>query len=563
MKDRKFNKAVRIVFIFFIFLLSLPYLTTLSIDVIDIDSAQYAEIVREMVETGVYDNIQDNGRKYLDKPILTFWTILPFFEFFGANNFSYRLPAILITLLSCLSLYYTVLITSENKRRALFAVWIYLLLPGLYAMVVDPKIDVYLTAYLIFSHMFYYMGRIKNTNWFFAMYFSIGLGFITKGPISLVIPFISIGLDILFRRDWKLLTKMKILQGVFISLLFPGIWSYLLYQEFSSYGPSFFLWIQSFGRFYKDLYNVGYDPLYFYKNFAWSFLPFFLPLTFQSFYLCYRYWKGISFKEFIRKIKNGNYNNQDFVFGFWLYLFLFLISFSKFQLPQYVYWTLPAAAVIFSGILEKDFYSENLNKSTQFSYLISGFFYFAFLFVTPFFVLQDPFLSIWIPVLSLFVFLYSLKYLPFELSIIFSGGLGVLLMVSLYIYPILTSYQPSHKIGVIVQKLEPSKDTLYSYRIPSSKRSYAFYSDRLFRSIYDKKKFRAILEEESSRLVVIPREHLSQFQTFIGSDIQLEEIQYFKSYKVATPKVSFFLSSKRDQLAHEILLIQAKKIKGK
>jgi 4-amino-4-deoxy-L-arabinose transferase-like glycosyltransferase len=216
MKDRKFNKAVRIVFIFFIFLLSLPYLTTLSIDVIDIDSAQYAEIVREMVETGVYDNIQDNGRKYLDKPILTFWTILPFFEFFGANNFSYRLPAILITLLSCLSLYYTVLITSENKRRALFAVWIYLLLPGLYAMVVDPKIDVYLTAYLIFSHMFYYMGRIKNTNWFFAMYFSIGLGFITKGPISLVIPFISIGLDILFRRDWKLLTKMKIPQGVFL-----------------------------------------------------------------------------------------------------------------------------------------------------------------------------------------------------------------------------------------------------------------------------------------------------------------------------------------------------------
>lgn len=58
----------------------------------------------------------------------------------------------------------------------------------------------------------------------------------------------------------------------------------------------------------------------------------------------------------------GNYSNQDFVFGFWLYLFLFLISFSKFQLPQYIFWTLPAAAVIFSGILEKDFYSDHLNK---------------------------------------------------------------------------------------------------------------------------------------------------------------------------------------------------------
>ena len=49
-----------------------PILFTLPFDVIDIDSAQYAEIVREMVTNNEYFFLRDNGKQYLDKPILTF-----------------------------------------------------------------------------------------------------------------------------------------------------------------------------------------------------------------------------------------------------------------------------------------------------------------------------------------------------------------------------------------------------------------------------------------------------------------------------------------------------------
>ena len=60
-----------------------PILLTIPFDVIDIDSAQYAEIAREMVTNNEYFFLRDNGKQYLDKPILTFWSIALFFKLFG------------------------------------------------------------------------------------------------------------------------------------------------------------------------------------------------------------------------------------------------------------------------------------------------------------------------------------------------------------------------------------------------------------------------------------------------------------------------------------------------
>ncbi|WCL48163.1 ArnT family glycosyltransferase [Leptospira sp. GIMC2001] len=546
------------IFVLIAGLFAIVYLSTLTLDVIDIDSSQYAEIVREMVSNGEYTKITDNGRKYLDKPILTFWTIAPFFKFLSISNWAFRLPSIIITFLSVWVLFKLVFLIWENERRAWIACLSYLAAPGLYAMVVDPKIDVYLTAYILFTHYFYYMGRKRNPFYFYLMYISMGLGFITKGPISMVIPAISIGGDILFRRDWKLLGSLRIVTGLPLTIFFPLLWSYFLYQEYSTYGPSFFLWIQSFGRFYKDLYDVKYDPFYFYKTFAWGFLTFFLPLATTAFFIAFRFIKKISFKEFFRKIRENEYKDRDFTFGFWLFLFLFLISFSKFQLPQYVYWVLPAGAILFSGIVEEDLFM-NDTRRTRFSYLIIGFLYFAFILFIPYFILEDFWSVLWIPILAILILVYILRKIPLELALPIVGSFGSLLLVSLYIYPLLVSYQPASEIGAKVREIEPAKEILYTYRISSSKRSYGFYSKRLFRNVYDKTKFLTVLNEEFTRLVVLPEDSLKNFEEFMDNQIETEVVLSKDSYKVATPKLEFFLKNKRNFLTTKILLIKVKK----
>lgn len=538
--------------------LAIGYLGTLPLDLIDIDSSQYAMIVWEMNATGEYHRILDNGRPYLDKPILTFWTIAPFMKVFGPENWAYRLPAILITFLSVFALYRLVLLLGGSERRAWIAAIVYFASPGLYAMVVDPKIDVYLTAYLIFTHYFYYKGRKEDSRWFYAMYLSIGLGFISKGPISMGIPAISIGGDILFRRDWKLLGSMRIHTGLPIAISLPALWAYLLFTEYSSYGPSFFLWIQSFGRFYKDLYDVKYDPFFFVNNFSWAFLTFILPLAVTSFWITYQFWKRLSLRECIRKIRENEFRDRDYTFGFWLFLFLFLISFSRFQLPQYVFWILPAAAVIFSDMVEKQLFSEH-SRRTHFSYHFAGYLYFAFLLVFPFFVFENPWQMVWIPVLGIVVLVWSLRYSNWELALPMVGVASTFLMISLYIYPLLLSYQPASVMGRIVRELEPKYDTLYTYKISSSKRSYGFYSQRKFRNIYDRSRFLEVLDRDRERLVVVPEDTLSEFQSFLGGGVEMTIVDQRPSYKVATPRAEFFLKSQRKKLTREILLVSVKK----
>ncbi|MBE8416218.1 hypothetical protein IQA55_10720, partial [Leptospira borgpetersenii serovar Tarassovi] len=139
---------------------------------------------------------------------------------------------------------------------------------------------------------------------------------------------ISIGGDILFRRDWKRLSEMKLFPGAFLALFPPLLWSIPLYLEFQTYGPYFFLWIQSFGRFYVKMYNQKFNPLFFYSNFSWAFGAFILPFAGFVFERVRFFLKEGQVKGVFKNILKNEYTNRDFVPGFWLFLFLFLISFS-------------------------------------------------------------------------------------------------------------------------------------------------------------------------------------------------------------------------------------------
>ena len=68
----------------------IPVIMTLPFDVIDIDSAQYAEIAREMVTNNEYFFLRDIGKQSLHKPKLTFWSIAVSFKLFGITKYTFR-----------------------------------------------------------------------------------------------------------------------------------------------------------------------------------------------------------------------------------------------------------------------------------------------------------------------------------------------------------------------------------------------------------------------------------------------------------------------------------------
>ncbi|TGK85003.1 glycosyltransferase [Leptospira bourretii] len=556
------NTSERIFYRILLLLAALPVLFTLPLDVIDIDSSQYASISRELVLSGDFFTLFDNGRRYLDKPILTFWTIATSFSLFGISNIAFRIPAILLSLLSVYSIYRITILTGGKERQGYLASFAYLLAPGFYAMVVDPKIDVYLTAYLVFTYHFYYLGRKKNPNYFYLMYLMMSMGFITKGPISVVIPALSIGGDILFRRDWKLLLSMRVPTGILVLASLPAFWCVLLYKSFNSYGPSFFLWIQSFGRFYKEMYDVKFDPFYFYKSFSWAFFSGVVPMIIYIAFRTYNYIKSLGWKEILRKIRSNEYKNIDFVIPFWVFLFLFLISFSRFPLPQYTYWVLPGAALYFGKIAEESLFRSSVERLRP-SFLIAGLVYLVGYFLIPVFVADVGIVYYVFGAIGILLILLLAQLIPLEVLVTLVGATLFFSSISLQFYPLLTSYQPAKEFGAKIKELEPNEPVVYTFWLSNSKRSYGFYAERNFRNVYDKDKLDRLWSEKPERLLILPSEKLSQLEEFAGKEYTVDPVLERESFKVATPTVGFLKKETRSLVTKKISLVWLKKIQGK
>lgn len=556
------SASERIFYRILLLMASLPILFTLPLDVIDIDSAQYAGISRELVLSNDFFTLIDNGRRYLDKPILTFWTIATSFFFFGINNIAFRIPAIFLSLLSVYSIYRITILTGGKERQGYLASLAYLLAPGVYAMIVDPKIDVYLTAYLVFTYHFYYLGRKQNPNYFYLMYLMMSMGFITKGPISVVIPAISIGGDILFRRDWKLLISMKIPTGIFVLISLPALWCYFLYQNFNSYGPVFFLWIQSFGRFYREMYDIKFDPFYFYKSFSWAFFSGLVPMVIYLVFHSYQYTKSLGWKEILRKIRANEYKEVDYVIPFWVFLFLFLISFSRYPLPQYTYWVLPAAALYFGKIMEESLFQSNVARLRP-SFLIAGLVYLVGYFLIPVFVSDVGILYYVFGAIGIVFILLSAQLIPLEILITLVGATLFFSAISLQFYPLLTSYQPSKEFGAKIKELEPEEAVVYTFWMSNSKRSYGFYAERNFRNIYDREKLDKLWSEKPERLMILPSEKLDQLREMVGSSYEIIPVLEKDAFKVATPTITFLKKETRNLVTKKISLVWVKKMQGK
>lgn len=537
-----------------LFLLVSSYLLVFPYDVMDIDASQYAEITREMVAGDLYTALRDNGRQYLDKPILTFWILAASFKLFGANNFAYRLPALIFLFLAAFSLYRLADLLFRDRIKALLAAAIFLAIPGSFAMVLDPKIDIYLTAFLVFTFHCYFLAIHKSPRWFYGMYFFIGLGVATKGPIGAALPVLAIGGDILLRRDWGLLKSMRIFPGVLVAAFLPLLWGYFLFREFSWYGPNYYFWIQSFGKFTGEGKHTGkLNPLFFISNFSWEFLPF----TLMFFYLVgvkIRHWRQTApsgWKAALRHLQDSHKQERGFfVLAIWFFVFLFLISFSSFQLPQYVFWILPAAALLMANWLVE------FSPSGKWPAVLWSFYPLMLVGLVFWIPLQVLDVHFWYYVLAAILLLGVVVLMVWrqwsELAL-FSSALAMM-VVNLYIYPFLLSYQPSSRVGKKIRKLEPDQEFYYSYRLSFSLRSYAFYSRRLRKSIYNKELFAKELQSSQKRLVLLPAKYLTEMKAYLGTNYQVKVLAEYDSYKVAKPKKDFFLKKNRTTVLKKIIL---------
>jgi 4-amino-4-deoxy-L-arabinose transferase-like glycosyltransferase len=169
----------------------------------DVDEGAFSQATMEMFQRGDFLSTYLNGAPRYDKPILVYWLQAASVMLFGVNEFAFRLPSAV-----CASLW--VLLTFLFARRrfgsntALLAAAIMATSLGVYvigrAATADALLNMLIAATMFAAWLHLETGKRV---WSYATFAAIGLGFLAKGPVAILIPLAVTFLFCLLRRDLK------------------------------------------------------------------------------------------------------------------------------------------------------------------------------------------------------------------------------------------------------------------------------------------------------------------------------------------------------------------------
>lgn len=458
-------------------LILLVYILGAFLDVMDVDSAQYASMAKEMVENGHFLYLYDRGADYLDKPPLLFWLSATFFQLFGYSNFVFRLPAILFSILGFYAtyrlgkLYY-------NEETGRISALILASSQAFFKMHHDLRTDTMLAAAVILS--IWSIAEFNEKKRFSNLligFVGIGLAMLAKGPIGLMVPVLAFSFDFMLKRKWSYFFRWQWLLGLCITSLVILPFVLGLYWQFDLADPPkvinnneedsglyFYFWKQSFGRLTGEntWSNDSGDPFFFVHTFLWSFLPWaflFIPAFLQS------VWEVL-----VRSFRFKDKKEEALTIMGFLLPFIAL-SFSKYKLDHYIYVIFPLAAIIagkfYHDLIHNERYKRKFNYYSFLQYFTNiTLWVVAFILIIWAFPLSNIFL--WI-IVGIFFFMslgftfrrsrhkYHKIFYPSILTIV-----GINFILNCHIYPTLFEYQPSSKVAqYITQKKIPSHKVVF------------------------------------------------------------------------------------------------------
>lgn len=240
------------------------------------DEPRYAQVSKEMRESGNFIVPHLNSAPYPDKPPLLFWLINIFSVPFGKiTAVSSRLPSAFAGIGCCLAVFCLGRYLYQNTRIALLSALILATSSKFLWMAHRVAFDVLLTFFVVMALFCFNKGYTKQGKQglhYTLFYVFMALGVLTKGPVGFILPFCVVLSYLVLKRDSGALRETKPWIGGVLFICMVFIWVYLA----SIYGGKEYahqiLFKQNVGRFTNSFAHKR--PLYYYFiNFPVNFLP--------------------------------------------------------------------------------------------------------------------------------------------------------------------------------------------------------------------------------------------------------------------------------------------------
>lgn len=226
------------------------------------DEARYAEIAREMLVLRDFLVPHLNYVAYIEKPPLLYWLTALAYALGGVNQFTARLVPALSAMLGLIATF-VFANRAMGRRRALMATAILATAP-LYAVMAQVlTTDMLLSALVTVALFALFLHRQEGGAWCWIAYVAMGLATMTKGPVGIVLPALSMAVFLWWEGQLRgVLRRFHALGGIALIVAIAAPW----FVAISIREPGFFDFYfvgEHLRRVFQGSYSHG-EPLYFY-----------------------------------------------------------------------------------------------------------------------------------------------------------------------------------------------------------------------------------------------------------------------------------------------------------
>ncbi len=547
------------------------YVFGLSIDIMGVDSSQYASISREMAETGNYLQVKHRGDDYLDKPPLLFWVSSLFFKLFGYHNWSFKIGGFLFTLLGVYSTYRLGKLLYNITVGRLAALMLFTC-QAFFLFNHDLRTDTILTGSVIFA-IWQLVEWLHDNKWKWLIGASAGmaLAMLAKGPIGLMVPVLAIGGYLIGAGRWGDIFRWQYLVALLLIGLMLSPMLYGLYQQYDMHpektvrfvssdgvqlqtgvsGIEFYFWTQSFGRLTgENVWKDNSGPFFFVHNFIWSFLPWSLLFILAFF---------SRIVDILKVILKGKKLPELLTLLGFLLPFIAL-SLSNYKLPHYIFVIYPLASILLAGwwhekiMLPGKFTSwrYNLSLFLQLLVVISSFMivYFIYFYFFP----GATAVEIMIAFTGIAIAIYFMfKPRGKGINLIIASAIvsvSANYTMNTWFYPELLEYQAGSNLAKYSNQknIDPHNVFFYRYFIFS----YGYYVQATVETIHDES-IKERLERGEETYIITTKRDLADLQR----DFELDILKKVRSYPVTNLSIDFLMAEKRSTKVKPVYLVKA------
>jgi 4-amino-4-deoxy-L-arabinose transferase-like glycosyltransferase len=318
----------------------------------DRDETTYAEVVREMIQTGDWVVPRYNGELLADKPVLSYWAMIVGARLFGMNEFGMRFFSA-ASGLACVLVVFALARRMYGPETGFLAGLI--LLSSFFFLVVcrSALMDAHLTLFVTCA-LWGFWEALRNPDgsllWMLLCGGATGLAVLAKGPLGLLLVG-TVGLFTLVgARKFSLVRKLHPVAALTVFLLVASSWYVAITWKIGWDFLRDFIIMENLDKVFRPTLGHGGPVWYYLPVLLFAILPWSLFLPWA-----------------VRSLWKQGWEEKAFLLGWAVIPFVFF-SLLGTKLPHYILPIFPALALITARALvgaEED-------KGTPPGYILHG-----------------------------------------------------------------------------------------------------------------------------------------------------------------------------------------------